>query len=70
MLSQAQNEFISLLSKVDYSKRLYDVFHDFCTLGTYSLALPFYPDLARDEFERVSNPAEIKTQKGDQMNLF
>jgi len=51
--SQAQKKFLNLLNKVDYSKRLYEVFFDFCTLGTYSLALPFYPAIAKEELERV-----------------
>lgn len=32
---------------------MYEVFSDFCTLGTYSLALPFYQDIARDELKKV-----------------
>lgn len=53
MLQPAQKKFISLLSKIDHSKRLYEVFYDFCTLGTYSLALPFYKALAGEELEKV-----------------
>jgi type I restriction-modification system DNA methylase subunit len=46
-------KFISLLRKVDYSKRMHEVFEDFCTLGTYSLASPFYPEIAKEEFKRI-----------------
>ncbi|MFZ2190022.1 MAG: N-6 DNA methylase [Candidatus Magasanikiibacteriota bacterium] len=53
MLQSAQKKFISLLSKIDYTKRLFEVFNDFCILGTYSLALPFYKDLASKELEKV-----------------
>jgi hypothetical protein len=53
MLNQAQKKFIDLLSKVDYSKRLYEVFYDFCTLGTYSLALPFLRDIAEPELKKA-----------------
>jgi len=65
MQSAAQKKFISLLSKIDFSKRLYEVFYDFCTLGTYSLALPFYPDLAKEELEKV-----YKRYTRDQLVLF
>jgi len=65
MLNQAQKKFVDLLSKVDYSKRLYEVFYDFCTLGTYSLALPFYRDLASVEFKKVS-----EKYNQDQLAMF
>lgn len=53
MQSQAQKQFINLLSKIDFSKRMYEVFNDFCTLGCYSLALPFYPEIAKQELKPV-----------------
>lgn len=65
MVNQTQKQFINLLNKIDYSKRLYEVFNDFCTLGTYSLALPFHEEIARQEFEKVA-----KKYSKDQIKQF
>lgn len=42
-------EFTSKLQKIDYSKRISDVFRDFLILSTCALAQPFYRS---DEFEQ------------------
>lgn len=54
-LQQHRKKFVSLLSKVDYSRNLQEVFADFCALGCYSLALPFYRELAGKQLQPVFN---------------
>ncbi len=44
---------------------MYEIFDDFCRLGTYSLALPFHGDIAREEISRVT-----KKYSTDQIKLF
>ncbi len=64
-MTPEQKQFINLLGKIDYSKNMYEIFDDFCRLGTYSLALPFHGDIAREEISRVT-----KKYSTDQIKLF
>ncbi len=48
-----QKQFIKKLESFDYGRNTYDKFREFCKVTAYSLASPFYPELARKELESI-----------------
>ena len=48
-----QKQFIKTLESFDYGRNTYDKFREFCKVTTYSLASPFYPELAWKELEPI-----------------